>query len=88
LPKSQLFDRLPDAGDDFGEGFVAIRVDEIRTDQQQNDVGGFQVVINRARPILARDGPAVMPDRDHLLLPQAAEVSVEFLSPLVVAVGI
>src|SRR5574341_1391778 len=69
--------------------FIAIiRGYEILADQQQNDVGGFQVIVNRARPIVASDDPSVVPDGDHSLPPQDAEVSVQFLSPLVVAVGI
>jgi hypothetical protein len=49
------------------DGIAVIRSDKIRADQQQDNVGPFQVVVNLLLPLLAGLDLPVVPSADEAL---------------------
>src|SRR5215207_2768996 len=63
---------------------AVIRIDEVGADEQQNDVGAFEVGVDLLAPVLARFDGTVVPRLDEVQPPQRAEVRLQFVEqPLV-----
>jgi hypothetical protein len=65
-----------------------VRVDERRRHQEQDDVGGFELPVDLAAPLVAGFDPAIVPGFDLALPAQQGEVLDELTAQGVVLVGV
>src|SRR5262249_45287396 len=62
--------------------------EEVGADEQQNQVGGLQMIVNIARPFSATRDLAIMPDCNDTFTLQLAEMRQELVLQLCVFVGV
>ena len=67
---------------------AVVRRDEVCTGQQQNEIGGFEALVDTVGPFLAAEDAAVVPRGDETLALEELEVSIEFVAERFVLVGI
>jgi len=67
---------------------AVVRVDEVGTDQQQNDIGGFEVVVNGLCPVGAASNLPVIPGLDEPLAFEGGQVGPEIVQYGFVFVGV
>src|SRR5207253_357782 len=65
-----------------------VRILEIRADEQQNNLGAFQVPVDLVLPLAARIDPAVMPFRHFAGAPQDAEMFLQMLAHIFIQVRV
>jgi hypothetical protein len=65
-----------------------VRGDEVGADQEQDDRGAVQALIDLPTPLLAGNDPPVVPSVDVTLAFQKGELGIELLAPNVVLVAV